>query len=131
MLFLVPIVISVLIGNSYKDGGETFEVIALQPNIDPYNEKYSFTNDAIADLLIKLSNQEISSNTSVILAPETVFADNVRLNQFNNSSFKFKLDAFVSANPKVNWLTGVSFIQFIYDKNKVKPKSNQLRASVV
>lgn len=130
MLFLVPIVISVFIGNSYKDEGETFEVIALQPNIDPYNEKYNQTNDAIADLLIELSNNEISDNTSVILAPETVFADNVRLNQFNTSDFKFKLDAYVLQHPQVNWLTGVSFIQFIYDKNKVKPKSNQLREQV-
>lgn len=130
MLILVPIVISVFIEKLYKDEGETFEVIALQPNIDPYNEKYSLTNDAIADLLIKLSNKEISNNTSLILAPETVFADNVRLNQFNSADFKYKLDAFVSKHPKVNWLTGVSFIQFIYDEKQVKPKSNKLRDQV-
>lgn len=130
LLLVVPILISMVIGNSYEDEGETVEVIALQPNIDPYNEKYNLSNNAIADLLLNLSDKEISKNTSLILAPETVFADNVRLNQFKSYDFKYKLDNYIAQHPQINVLTGISFIQFIYDKKRVRAQTNQLRDNV-
>jgi apolipoprotein N-acyltransferase len=129
-LLLLPIVTSYSILYNYQNQGNTFEIIALQPNIDPYSEKYNLSNDAIADLLLKLSRQEITPNTALILAPETVFADNVRINQFNRLDFKLKLDTFVGENKQVNFLTGVSFIEFIYDRKKVSAKSNKLRDNV-
>ena len=129
-LLVFPISASYIILNNYQNQGEAFEVIALQPNIDPYSEKYNLSNDAIADLLLELSRQEITENTALILAPETVFADNVRLNLFNRLEFKLKLDSFLAENPNINFLTGVSFIEFIYDRKKVSVKSNQLRDDV-
>lgn len=130
LLLLLPIVISYIILSNYKNQGKTFEIIALQPNIDPYSEKYNLSNDAIADLLLKLTRQELTPNTALILAPETVFADNVRLNQFNRLDFKLKLDTFIADNKQINFLTGVSFIEFIYDRKKVSTKSNKLRDNV-
>jgi apolipoprotein N-acyltransferase len=130
LLLAFPISTSFIILNNYQNQGETFEVIALQPNIDPYSEKYNLSNDAIADLLLNLSREELTPNTALILAPETVFADNVRLNQFNRLDFKLKLDTFIYENKQVNILTGVSFIEFIYDPKKVSIKSNKLRDNV-
>jgi apolipoprotein N-acyltransferase len=130
LLLVFPVSASYIILNSYQNQGETIEVIALQPNIDPYSEKYNLSNEAIADLLLELSRQEITENTALILAPETVFADNVRLNLFNRLEFKLKLDSFLAENPHINFLTGVSFIEFIYDRKKVSIKSNQLRDNV-
>lgn len=130
VLLIVPILISYVILKTYSIQGNAFEVIALQPNIDPYSEKYNLSNEDIADLLLKLSKSEITTNTSLILAPETVFADNVRLNQFNRLDFKLKLDNFLTENTNVNFLTGVSFIEFIYDPQKISIKSNKLRDNV-
>jgi len=129
-LLLLPILSSYIILSNYQNQGKTFEIIALQPNIDPYSEKYNLSNDAIADLLLKLTREELTPNTALVLAPETVFADNVKLNQFNSLDFKLKLEAFVAENQNVNFLTGVSFIEFIYDQKKVSTKSNKLRDNV-
>ncbi|MEZ4856608.1 MAG: apolipoprotein N-acyltransferase [Gelidibacter sp.] len=129
-LILIPIAISLIIYNTYKIEGETVNVIVLQPNIDPYSDKYNTSNSDIADLLIRLSNTKINNSTDFILAPETVFADNVKIRQFKNTLFKHKLDVFVGEHPNVNILSGISFIDFIYDPAKVGAESNVLKKGV-
>lgn len=129
-LIIVPIGISLIIYNTYSYNGQTVNVIALQPNIDPYNEKYDLSNIQIADLFINLSNTKITDSTDFIFAPETVFADNVRLSQFKNAYFKNKLKRYISKHPNVNLVSGISFIDFIYDPAKVKTQSNALKDNV-
>lgn len=124
LLLSIPIAISSLIYFTYKASEDTISVIAIQPNIDPYSEKYNTTNSEIADLLIDLSQPYISRDTDFIIAPETVFANNVRLHQFEYSPFKTKLDRFINQYPNTNILTGVSFIETFNDPYRVRSETN-------
>ncbi|WP_299399540.1 apolipoprotein N-acyltransferase [uncultured Gelidibacter sp.] len=123
-IIFLPILISLGIYHSYNIEGEQVNVIALQPNIDPYSEKYNVPNEAVADLLLTLTDDKITSKTDLVVAPETVFADNVKINQLEDMYFKSKLDAYISEHPNMNLLTGISFINFITDKSKIKEQSN-------
>ncbi|MBA6152769.1 apolipoprotein N-acyltransferase [Gelidibacter maritimus] len=123
-LIILPIIISLTIYHTYKIEGEQMNVIALQPNIDPYSEKYNVSNEEIADMLLKLTDTEINAETDLVVAPETVFADNVKITQLENAYFKRKLDVYLSQHPNINILTGISFINFITDKSLVKKQSN-------
>ena len=49
-LILVPIMFSYVIYYTYQEEGTPTEVVVLQPNIDPYNEKYSLKNQQIINL---------------------------------------------------------------------------------
>ncbi|MBK8442941.1 MAG: hypothetical protein IPL35_05810 [Sphingobacteriales bacterium] len=40
LLFLLPVLVSLAIYYSYSEQGKAIEVAVLQPNIDPYNEKF-------------------------------------------------------------------------------------------
>ena len=55
-LIIIPIGISLVLLNTYSHTGETVNVIALQPNIDPYSEKYNMTNINFSELFEELSN---------------------------------------------------------------------------
>lgn len=123
-LIILPIAGSLVMYYTYTSKGDTINVIALQPNIDPYSEKYDVSNETIADLLLKLADSKITPETDLVVAPETVFADNVKLNQLDQVYFKRKLDLYIAEHPNMNLLSGISFINFISDEAKVSKQSN-------
>nr|WP_279309214.1 apolipoprotein N-acyltransferase [Psychroserpens sp. SPM9] len=123
-IILVPILISVVIYKTYSHDGETVNVIALQPNIDPYSDKYNMTNMRFADLFFELSDTKLTDSTDFIIAPETYFAESTRLNKFDNSLLKNRLERYVDEHPNVNLLTGISFIDWFHDKNRVRKETN-------
>lgn len=129
-LIIVPILISVIIYNTYTSEGESVNVVMLQPNIDPYSEKYDMSNLKMTELLTELSNSKITGSTDFILAPETVFAQSVKLRQFEKSLLKSRLDRYVSKYPNLNILTGVSFIDVFRDKTKVRSETNQYNETI-
>lgn len=72
LIILVPLAVSLLMYNSYEQKGATAEVIIVQPNIDPYYEKFSSLSPSgqlyrICDLVDSL----VSPATKLIVAPET------------------------------------------------------------
>ncbi|MDO1501063.1 apolipoprotein N-acyltransferase [Winogradskyella maritima] len=123
--FLIPIGISYIIFYTYESGTDTVEVIVTQPNIDPYSEKYDLPNTRIAQLLIDLSEPEITADTDFLLAPETVFAQGVRLPEFERSLFKMQLHQLINEHPNLNILTGVSFIDIFTDSSRVRKETNK------
>jgi apolipoprotein N-acyltransferase len=124
---LIPVGISSLMYFSYTPAEETTEITVLQPNIDPYEEKYQLSNLAIAQLLVNLAEEYSTEKTDFILAPETVFADNVQLQRFPESAFLFELRQFLKKRPKASWVTGIAFIDFFNDPQRVRPQSNLYR----
>lgn len=124
---LIPILLSLVIYYTYENEVGEVEVVALQPNIDPYSEKYNVPNEDIARLLLQLAESKISSETELVVAPETVFADNVKIHQLNDAYFKRKLDLFISEHPQINFLSGISFVDIITNKTLVWEQSNYHR----
>jgi len=124
LVLLIPIGISIGLYFDYEPSKRQVNAIVLQPNIDPYSEKYNLSNETVLEDLIALSRTKLTDSTDFILAPETVIAKNVRLNQFNNSLIKTKMKRFVDAHPHVNFLTGISFYEAFSDPTKVRSQSN-------
>lgn len=122
-----PIIVSLFQYRFYTEEGTPQEIVVLQPNIDPYQEKYSFTNNEISDLLIQLTKKEITPNTSFVITPETVFADNIPFESVKNSEEIFKIEEFLKSYPKTNFLGGISMYQIIFNKEKTNPQSNFIK----
>lgn len=111
VILLVPIAISRLIEINYQEKGKTVEVIALQPNIDPYTEKYNQDNLSFFELFSELTKNQVTEKTDFVVAPETFFAKGEQLNLLRQLPMVFKLNQLVNNYPKLNILTGVSLIQ--------------------
>jgi len=130
LIIIIPILISVIILKTYKEEGQEIEVILLQPNINPYTEKYNTSDTHVGTLLSSLSAQKISKKTKFILAPETVFADNNRLTKFQNSIAKKTALNIISTYPSANFLSGISMIDVFRDPAKAHPQTNVHKSGV-
>ena len=127
-LVVLPIVISQYILATYSEEKNPEEIVLLQPNIDPYTEKYNITNERIANLLFDDAAQALNDSTSYLIAPETVLAEGfgTQLSNFEYSPEKEKAQRFLKKYPNLNYLTGIQFYNFHKDRSELLPTSNFL-----
>lgn len=126
LLVIVPIGISLAIYFNHKEPEDQIEVVILQPNINPYTEKYNTTDSRIGDLLMDLSSQAVTDSTDLVMAPETVFADGTQLSNFKNSEAVFYGRQISRKNPELSFLGGLSMFERFSDPEKVQKQSNQI-----
>lgn len=72
----LPFLISILQYNFYKEEGKMIEVVVVQPNIDPFKEKFPSSEnfieyDAQLQRMLDLTQKEITIKTAFVLWPET------------------------------------------------------------
>lgn len=123
----VPIAVSYILINNYTEGEQSIEAVILQPNIDPYTEKYNVTDSRIGELLLNLASEKITENTALVVAPETVFADGTVLPAFQRSEAAFYGRQLLDQYPGVNFLSGISFYERFSDPARVGKQTNQIR----
>lgn len=130
LLIAIPIILSLWIFNSYEITGKTKEVILLQPNIDPYTEKYDTPNFIITKALFSQADSLISPKTEYIIAPETVLAESASFDQFYNSPTRYLIMNYQTLHPTVQLLWGIDTYNFILDEKQISPTSNAFRKGV-
>lgn len=123
-VLLLPILISVSRYSSYSEKGTEFGILVLQPNLDPYTQKFSGVSSAeLVENLISMLNDSTVDSVDLILAPETalpdLWEDSVSVIR---SSFK-PIDDFVKRNPHVSILSGA------ITKSKYKAGENVLETA--
>lgn len=125
-MIILPIAFSYYLYYTHEETGDKMEVVILQPNINPYTEKYNTTDSRIGELLLKLSEEKITPSTALVVAPETVFADGTVLPKFNKSEAAFFGRQMLRNYPGINFLSGISFFERFNDPEKVRAQSNNI-----
>ncbi len=120
----IPIILSFILLKTYEEKGKSIEVVILQPNINPYTEKYNTSDNRVGKLLDSLSRTVTSSSTDFIIAPETVFADNNKLSNFSNSIAKRTAQNLLISYPNANFLSGISLIDVFNDPKRIRKQTN-------
>lgn len=125
----IPLGFSYYIWTSYpaENNEDHIEALILQPNIDPYHEKYNTDDERIGQLLKEMTLKNITDNTRLIMAPETVFADGTQRINFENSPAYTTAHEIVTDYPQASFMAGISMYDIIRDKDSVQPQSNVLR----
>ncbi|WP_188458021.1 apolipoprotein N-acyltransferase [Psychroflexus planctonicus] len=120
----IPIGISFLIKSNLDEAESHIEVIALQPNVDPYSEKYHTDDEAIKKKLLKLVSEEIKPTTDLVLLPETVFAQGTRFKNFQISEAHDFSQRLISDFPNVSVLGGISAYDILENESEKSHQSN-------
>lgn len=85
------------------------DIVVVQPNIDPYNEKFQDgTEQQQLAKLIHLSDTTIDSATDAVLWPETAIPFEVDENRFWQTPVLNPIGAFLERHPHVKLLTGLA-----------------------
>ncbi len=122
----IPIVVSLWMYYSYETIGKGVEVVVLQPNVDPYNEKYYATNYDTTVGLLAQADAVKTSETKFIVAPETVLAESAPLNVFEYSPARKLLRDYLSKNAEVELLWGIDSYDIVDEAHKTI-SSNKIR----
>jgi apolipoprotein N-acyltransferase len=119
-VLLVPILISVIILQTLPDNSEskTYEVVVVQPNIDPYNEKFdpNATVDKQLQRIFDIANQKVSSKTDLAICPETAISQGFVENELTAYTFYRLLQNQLKSWKKTDILIGASTYQFFQKK---------------
>ncbi|MEX2349854.1 MAG: apolipoprotein N-acyltransferase [Flavobacteriaceae bacterium] len=121
----VPIIVSIVMYSRYEETGETVNIVVLQPNIDPYSEKYNVPNDEIANQLFELAKTKVTDETDFVISPETVFAEHERIEGVEQSLIAELVREFLADYPKLHFLSGVSLLKVFEDADEATKQSNQ------
>ena len=113
-LIILPFVISFVMFSSYEEKKDPCEFVLLQPNIEPYQDKFNtLTRDEQDDILFRLAERGVTPQTSFVVAPET-------FTWFINEDAPYtcptvrRMGAFVKKHPKTNFITGaVTMRQYV------------------
>lgn len=111
LVAVVPIVASLIIGAGLKEqeGAPKATVTLVQPNIDPYEEKYSLPAHQQLAIFTSLM-AEAPEDVDFIVLPETVIGDSGNViwehNHLENSSVKVMERARAERHPEAQVITG-------------------------
>ncbi len=112
----------------YKN--KPIEILILQPNIDPYNQKYKLSTKDTINKLFKLIKKKISKNTMFIIAPETYLpgnGDRILIKDLIKSKIVNNIKNLLSStSPKAVFITGMELYKEYHPHTKNSNKHNYI-----
>ncbi len=119
-ILLFPITISTINYYKYKPiSSDKINVVIVQPNIDPYEEKFNLDFNKQVDEIIKLSEQEINKKTDLLIAPETALTEAIWENNIGSSYSIRSLKKLQENFPGLNILIGATTYK-LFENNEKK-----------
>lgn len=125
-VLIIPLLFSAIIRINYKEEIHPIEVVVVQPNVDPYNEKFSGAGNVWQlEKILKLASPFVTSKTRLIVCPETALPDGIWEQNLNHSPEIENIRSFIYPFPGLRYLTGLTSYQIYYPN---QPKSLTARA---
>lgn len=121
VIVLIPVIISenLKITESTPSGKN---VIIVQPNIDPYNEKFSDgTLNQQISRMIRLTESAVDNNTILVVWPETAISTSIDERQLNFNQNIIKIRSFLKMHPGLKLITGLDSYKFFEEGEKITP----------
>jgi apolipoprotein N-acyltransferase len=119
--FGIPVLLSLGMYYGYKDKGKDVEVVVVQPNIDPYEQKFEGGTSFIpyeeqVERMMRLSEKMITPATKFVAWPETALPSGYFEHELKEYDLIKHLLAFTKKHPQITLITGLDTYK-IYDKD--------------
>jgi len=128
---LIPFLLSWLLAGNIKEeaasiGPTTPNVVIVQPNIDPWDEKFAAgKQEGQLQKMIHLSESLIDGNTALVVWPETAVPVQINEDEMKTNYFMAPVWDFLRRHPGINLLTGVEGYR-IYSEQDKTPYSSRI-----
>lgn len=116
IILILPFVFNLFISTEEK--GEEVNIVVVQPNIDPYFEKF----DGLSSLeqlekFIELAEPELDSTVDYLIGPETAIVDGLWQNKIEYTTELIRLRKLIEKYPQLTIIVGASTYK-AYDSNQ-------------
>lgn len=106
-ILLLPIYWSISRYSNYKESGSALNVVVLQPNINPYTEKFSgISPEEQVEKLISLTRSVDIDSTAIFVAPETALPEMWEDSLSDQHPTMLSISQIFSKNPGVSMVAG-------------------------
>ncbi|WP_340066137.1 apolipoprotein N-acyltransferase [Ascidiimonas aurantiaca] len=122
---ILPVIISLWMFATYQNTGNTATVIVLQPNVDPYTEKYERDNIETVSELLSLTQVHDVTEIDFVIAPETTLSRMTPMDQFVFTREYALIRSLIDTHPKVNFLTGADMFRLYLQSERPTPFANR------
>jgi apolipoprotein N-acyltransferase len=118
-LVIFPLILSLYIYYEHKEVGDPVNVVLLQPNIDPYNEKFNGTGEQQLVKLLQLASSVIDSTTNYCIGPETALPDGIREDEIEVVPAVKMIRKTFEDYPNLNLILGLTSYKIYPDSNDI------------
>ena len=108
VLVSAPMVFSQWLYQRHEKKGSPVNIVVVQPNIDPYNIKFSGNGDDQLAKMLQLASTEVDSTTNFVLFPETALSDGIWEENLSSHKQIRTIEKFIHAFPNITVLIGAS-----------------------
>jgi apolipoprotein N-acyltransferase len=123
-----PIIISLFIYHTYTEKSNPVNIVVVQPNIDPYNEKFDgMTASDQLEKMLSLAKEKIDSTTDYLIGPETALVEGIWENKIETSNSIQRLRQFLADYPNLKFVLGLSSYRMYELGEKPSPTARPWR----
>ncbi len=108
LIIAIPVLLSQNIYAHVTEKGSPVNVTVLQPNFDPYEEKFDLPYRVQMQKMTNLSLQKITDTTDYLVWPETSIQDNIWINRIRSEKPVRDLKKIVDSFPQLTIIAGIN-----------------------
>jgi apolipoprotein N-acyltransferase len=121
LLISVPVIFSLSLYNSDAGKGKSYNIVIVQPNINPYTEKFGgLSCKQQLDKILNLANQKAGKKVDYFVCPETAIVDSVWEDSINTNQNIKEIKKFLKPYPKAKFIIGLT----LYKEYNYRDKTN-------
>jgi len=107
LVFIVPVLLSLVLYFTYREKGEAVDVTVVQPNYEPHYQKFTVPEEIQVEKMYNMTAEKIDSATRLIIFPETV-VDPVNMDRvYAVNPGIYKLYSLLYLAPEASILLGI------------------------
>ncbi len=129
LLILLPVSLSLIIFHTYKEENNPKEFVVIQPNIDPYSDKFEgMTQEQQDAILHSLATESVTQRTSMIVVPETFTSNVLENSPYRNSTVNRSLQILKETQVSDIIFGAQSFYIYPHSESGVPPTATARKA---
>ncbi|HKM93518.1 MAG TPA: apolipoprotein N-acyltransferase [Prolixibacteraceae bacterium] len=117
---IIPILVSLLIFNTYNEKGTKSEVLVIHPSTDNSDVKYRLNIYELMDIYLDIMLPALSENTEYVVLPETAITNAGWVSEYNRNLVFQHFREKTANYPNLKLITGAITYENIPDVEKIK-----------
>ena len=112
-MLLLLFVISWLLYPSVTESNASLEVVIVQPNVDPWHEKFNgLTDEEQVARMLSLAREKMTPATRLVIMPETSIPSNIWTHKVEEAPAVLQIREFLQAYPQARVVVGTTLLRY-------------------
>jgi apolipoprotein N-acyltransferase len=114
IIVLIPMALSLQLRSHFNNSDEVTDVVVVQPNVDPYGEKFKIDESTQVRRILALADSVMDQNVDFVLVPETALPGGLQEGRLEREPSIVLIRRWLAKYPNTTMIIGASTYR-IYD----------------